>query len=109
MNLLQILADLVAVLMAGAIFAGALCVVYRTTPRHHRNPLLFLGFGYSYVILGAGAVFAAIEIIANQHLGELPLWLLLIGSAGLIAFDRRRQQCWAVTHCPAETDPEGGR
>ncbi len=102
MNLLQILADLGAVLMAGAVFARALCVVYRTTPRHHRNPLLFLGFSYSYVILGAGAVFAAIEIIANQHLGELPLWLLLIGSAGLIAFDRRAVRCWSLTECPAD-------
>jgi hypothetical protein len=79
-------------------------VVHRTTPKHHQHPVLFLGFGYSYVILGAGAIFGAIEIIANQHLGELPLWLLLIGSAGLIAFDRRATRCWSLTHCPADKE-----
>jgi hypothetical protein len=99
---LHMVADLAAVLMAGAIFARALCVVYRTTPRHHRHPVLFVGFGYSYVILGAGAVFAAVELVAGTSLDGLPLWLLLIGSAGLIAFDRRAARCWSLTECPAD-------
>jgi len=106
--MLTMIPAIVATGLAAIIFGRAICVVYNAHPSKHRHPLLFIGFGYSYVTLGAGAIFAAIEICGHD-VGSLPLWLILIGSAGLIAFDRRRQQCWAVTHCPAESGDEGGR
>jgi len=99
--MIELLSTLAAVMLASVIFTRAVCVCYSTHPSKHRHPLLFIGFGYSYVLAGAGAVLAAIDIL-GADVGHWPEWLILIGSAGLIAFDRRRQQCWAVTHCPAE-------
>lgn len=99
-----------ALLLAGVILVRCICVLYQTTAKKHRHPLLFLGFGYSYVVLGSGGIVAAVALGLDHHdLAEVALWLMLIGSTGLIAFDRRRQQCWAVTHCPAEAGEEGGR
>lgn len=105
--MLTMIPPIVAIALATVIFGRAICVVYKAHPRAHRHPLLFIGFGYSYVTLGAGSIFAAIEICGHD-VGHWPLWLILIGSAGLIAFDRRRQKCWSMTHCPAEIDEEGG-
>ena len=104
--MMTMIPPVVAILLATVIFVRAVCVCYSTTPANHRHPLMFLGFGYSYVLLGAGAVFSAIEIL-GADVGQIPLWLILIGSAGLIVFDRRRQQCWAITHCPAERQELG--
>ena len=106
--MLTMIPPIVAIGLASLIFGRAICVLYSAHPSKHRHPLLFVGFGYSYLALGAGAIFAAIEI-CGADVGHWPLWLILIGSAGLIAFDRRRQQCWSVTHCPAEADERGGR
>lgn len=109
--MLTMIPPIVAIGLAAIIFGRAICVVYNAHPSKHRHPLLFIGFGYSYVTLGAGAIFAAIDVCGGNT-GDVALWLILIGSAGLIAFDRRRQQCWAVTHCPAEmaeTEKRGGR
>lgn len=94
-----------AIALAATIFVRAICVVHGTTPAKHRHPLLFVGFGYSYVILGAGAVFSAVEICAAADLGGLPLWLMLAGSTGLIIFDRRMAICWTRTDCPLERKP----
>jgi hypothetical protein len=94
-----------AIALAATIFIRAICVVHGTSPKRHRHPLLFVGFGYSYVILGAGAVFSAVEICTAGDLGGLPLWLMLAGSTGLIVFDRRMAICWTRTDCPAETKP----
>ncbi len=93
---------LAALLLAGMIVVRVICVVYQTSVKKHRHPLLFLGFGYSYVLLGAGAIFSAVEICASRDLGGLPLWLMLAGSCGLIVFDRRARECWMVTRCPIE-------
>jgi hypothetical protein len=98
MSLLQIC----AIIFAAVIVARVICVVYRTTARHHRHPLLFLGFGYSYVLLAAGAIFAAVALCARADLVSLALWLLLGGSAGLIVFDRRAARCWSVSDCPLD-------
>lgn len=92
----------VAIILAGVIFGRAVCVVHITSPRKHAHPLLFLGFGYSYVLLGAGAVFAAVEICTASDLGGVPLWLLLLGSCGLIVFDRRAVGCWTRSTCPMD-------
>lgn len=97
------LPPLAAIIMAAVIFIRAVCVVHGASPKKHRHPLLFLGFGYSYVLLGAGAVACAIDICGHD-LGQIPLWLILAGSCGLIVFDRRRQQCWTLADCPAEED-----
>jgi hypothetical protein len=93
-----------AIALAGTIFIRAVCVCYSTSPAKHRHPVLFVGFGYSYVLLGAGAVFGAVEICTASDLGGLPLWLMLAGSTGLIMFDRRLMRCWAVTECPMRPD-----
>ena len=55
-------------------------------------------------VLGAGAAFAAVALVADvPGADELALWLLLAGSVGLIAFDRRAKRCLAETQCPIET------
>lgn len=94
-----------AIALAATIFIRAICVAHGTHPGRHHHWLQFAGFGYSYVILAAGAVFAAIEICSTVAMGDLPLWLLLVGSGGLIVFDRRSAKCWTIDDCPAR--PEG--
>ena len=93
----------VAILLAVIIFGRAVCVVYSAHPSKHRHPLLFLGFGYSYVLLGAGALAGAIALCTDhKELHDLAVWLLLVGSCGLIVFDRRAALCWSRTSCPLE-------
>lgn len=101
--MIDLLSPLAAAILAAIIFTRAVCVCYSTSPAKHAHPVLFLGFGYSYVTLGAGAVLGAVDIL-GADVGHLPLWLILIGSAGLIAFDRRRSQCWHVTQCPMDDE-----
>lgn len=91
----------IACVLAAIIVVRAICVLHMTTPAKHHHPVLFYGFGYSYVLLGAGAIFAAIDIL-GADVGTVPQWLLLAGSCGLIAFDRRRTECMSITHCPSE-------
>lgn len=94
----------IALLLTGVILVRVICVVYHTTAAKHAHPLLYLGFGYSYVVLGAGAAFAAVALVADvPGADDLALWLLLAGSVGLIAFDRRAKRCLAETQCPIET------
>lgn len=103
---LDILQQLAAGAMAAIILVRCICVLYMTTHRHHRHPLLWLGFGYSYVTLGAGAAFGACALVAGRaDLTEWALLLMLAGSCGLIAFDRRAAKCWMVTDCPTERRP----
>jgi hypothetical protein len=97
----------IAVAMTVVIVCRVICVVYQTTVRKHRHPLLFIGFGYSYVILGAGAIFAAVALCSAHDVGDLAMWLLLIGTCGLIIFDRRAARCFTSgTDCPLEQDKE---
>ncbi len=92
--------------MAAIILVRCVCVLYMTTRRHHRHPLLFYGFGYSYIILGAGAAFGACALAAGRaDLTEWALLLLLAGSCGLIAFDRRAARCWMAKNCPMQKTP----
>jgi len=97
-----ILSTLAALALAGVILVRVICVVYHTTNDKHRHPMLFLGFGYSYVVLGAGAIAAAVALVCDLE-ASWALWLLLAGSVGLIAFDRRAKRCLAETQCPIET------
>ena len=99
------LPQIIAILFAAVVVARVICVVYRTTARHHRHPLLFLGFGYSYVLLAAGAIFAAVALCVRADLITFALWLLLTGSVGLIVFDRRAARCWGASDCPLERSP----
>lgn len=92
--MIDLLPGLVASALAVLIVLRVICVVYRTHARNHRHTLLFLGFGYSYVTLGAGAIFGAVALCARPDLSGLALWLLLIGSTGLIVFDRRAARCF---------------
>lgn len=105
-----ILIPLAAAVLALVIVARCVRVLHQTTPKKHRHPLIYLGFGYSYVVLGAGAVFGA-GAIATDHdtLEHVALWLLLAGSVGLIVFDRRALRCWSLTECPADPAPEKKR
>ncbi len=97
------IATTLALILAAVIVVRCICVLYMTTHKKHRHPLLFLGFGYSYVTLGAGAIAAALALCFGHHdLEQAALWLLLIGSAGLIAFDRRSAKCWTFVNCPME-------
>lgn len=108
--MLEILQQAAAAVMAGVIIVRCICVLYLTTRRHHRHPLLYYGFGYSYVILGAGAAFGACALVADRaDLTEWALLLMLAGSCGLIAFDRRAARCWMVTDCPMEKPTHADR
>lgn len=91
-----------AVFMAAVIVTRCVCVLHMAAPAKHRTRLLFYAFGYSYVVLGAGAIFGAIDMVFARDLHDLALLLMLAGSTGLIVFDRRRAQCWAVTDCPMD-------
>lgn len=94
---------LAAVFMACVIVTRCICVLHMAAPSKHRTRLLFFAFGYSYVILGAGAVFSAIALVNPElDLDKPAMLLMLLGSTGLIVFDRRRAQCWAVTDCPMD-------
>lgn len=100
---MSLLTSCAAILLAGIILVRCICVLHQTTVKAHRHPLLFLGFAYSYVVLGAGGIIGAVALGLDRHdLAELALWLLLAGSCGLIAFDRRAAKCWLVTDCPME-------
>ena len=100
----DLIATLAAMVLAGIIVTRVICVVYLTSLRHHAHAWMFLGFGYSYVALGAGAILGAVALGLDRHdLAELALWVLLAGSCGLILFDRRAKRCWMVTDCPIET------
>lgn len=101
----ELLSPLAAVTLAAIIFTRAVCVCYSTSPAKHAHPILFFGFGYSYVLLGAGAIFAAVDILGVE-VGDIPLWCMMVGSAGLIAFDRRRAACWHVTQCPVDGEAQ---
>lgn len=95
-----------AILLAVVIFGRAVCVVYSAHPKKHKHPLHFIGFGYSYVVLGAGAAFAAVALCTDhREVHDLALWLLLLGSCGLIVFDRRAALCWSRPTCPMEEQP----
>lgn len=92
-----------AIAFATVIFARAICVLYTTSPKKHSHPAHFIGFGYSYVTLGAGAAFAAVALCFDHpEIHDLALWLLLLGSCGLIIFDRRAAACWASESCPMD-------
>jgi len=102
--MIGIVETLAAIVLSGIVVTRVICVVYMTSLRHHAHAGLFLGFGYSYVVLGAGAILAAVALGMDRHdLAEWALWALLAGSCGLILFDRRARRCWAVTDCPIET------
>ena len=101
--MIAILQAAIALVLATIIVSRVICVVYQTTRDKHAHALLFLGFGYSYVTLGAGAICGALAIVIDHHeLADAAIWLLLAGSCGLIAFDRRARQCWTVTACPID-------
>ena len=93
----------VAIALAVTIFGRAICVVHGAHPGKHKHLLHFLGFGYSYVVLGAGALAGSIALATDHaELHDLAIWLLLLGSCGLIVFDRRMAKCWSVAECPME-------
>lgn len=50
----------------------------------------WLGFGLSYVAVAGAALGSAAHISQGQ--GTLSLWAILLGSAGMILFDRRRRK-----------------
>lgn len=103
MTTLDLFQAIAAGSMSVVILIRCICVLYMTTRKHHKHPVLWLGFGYSYVALGAGAAFGACALVAGRHdLSEWALLLILAGSCGLIAFDRRAARCWTVTDCPVE-------
>lgn len=97
------IAAAIALVLAAVIVMRCICVLYMTTNKKHRHPLLFLGFGYSYVTLGAGALAGSIALVTDhKDLHDLAVWLLLVGSCGLIVFDRRAALCWSRPTCPLE-------
>lgn len=94
---------ILALVLTGIIVVRCICVLHQTTVKKHRHPLLFLGFGYSYVTLGAGAIVAALALVFDHDdLEQIALWLMLAGSVGLIIFDRRSAKCWTFVNCPME-------
>lgn len=90
MTVLPIVLAGLAAACAAVILWRALVILNRTHHRSHaRGRAHFLGFGLSYVALGVSAVAAAMSLTGwPGHEG--PLLGLLLASAGLILFDRRR-------------------
>ena len=81
---------MISVLLAMVIAVRVVCVLYHLDRRrHHRGFLHFSGFGYSYVILGVAAFLAVVGLAIDADLTQPALWGFLLGSAGLIVFDRR--------------------
>ena len=75
----------IALLLTGVILVRVICVVYHTTATKHAHPLLYLGFGYSYVVLGAGAAFAAVALVADvPGADDLALWNQAIAQGKLL-------------------------
>jgi len=83
-------ACLLAAACALVILWRALGVLNRLHHRTHARPSWhFVGFGLSYVTLAVGGVAGALSLAAGWPEHEWPVLLLLLASAGLIAFDRR--------------------
>lgn len=95
----------IALVLCSTIVGRCIAVLYRAVPHSHRHPLQFLGFGYSYVTLGAGAISGGLALVLGLHdLADVALWLMLSGSVGLIAFDRRAVHCiTSGEDCPLES------
>lgn len=99
-----------ALVLCAAIVGRCITVLYQAVPGKHKHPILFLGFGYSYVVLGAGAIAGALGLVLERHdLADLGLWAMLAGSTGLIAFDRRAIRCITSSdECPIEGERRVG-
>lgn len=101
------LISLVAVVACLVIVVRCVCVLYHTHwTRHPRRAWHWVGFGYSYVLLAAASVAGTIGVVAGDA-----VWIrgavlgLLAASAGLIAFDRRRETCNRAPNCAKRVRP----
>jgi hypothetical protein len=79
----------VTILAALCVISSSVCILNRlhwTT--HTRGYAHFLGYGLSHVVLAGGALLAAID--AAHGVLSLAGVIVVLASAGLILFDRRR-------------------
>ena len=84
-----------ALCLAMVIFVRVICVVYRLSIKtHSKGKGHFVAFGYSYVAVGAAAACAVAGVswsdpVWSTIMAKAAAWLFLVGSVGLIIFDRR--------------------
>ncbi len=92
-TLFHVLLTIGAAGLALIIFLRCFNVLLGMNMRARKCPYwYFLLFGLSYVAVAAAAVGAAIWIGQGEGRGNLSIWGFLIGSAGMILFDRRRRE-----------------
>ena len=60
-----------ALVLCAAIVGRCVTVLYQAVPGKHKHPILFLGFGYSYVVLGAGAIAGALGLVLERLADDL--------------------------------------
>lgn len=96
------LVSLIALAATGVIVVRCVCILYQSHWRtHERGPWHWMGFGYSYIAVAAAAMTGAIFIVsADWRFGLTSVSLFLIGTAGLILFDRRQPYCPHNPTCP---------
>ncbi len=91
---------ILALSLAMVIFVRVICVIYHLCIKtHQQGKWHFMAFGYSYVAVGAGAACAVAGVswsdpVWSALMAKAAAWLFLLGSFGLILFDRRpRSKC----------------
>lgn len=83
------------------IIARCICVIYQTHWTTHRQGFIhWMGFGASYIAVACGALCGALFLMLSGELRALAsVTLFLVGSSGLIAFDRRQPFCKFSDNC----------
>lgn len=98
-------ADLLALLLAGIILVRCVCILNLMQCNGRSHYLFFAAFGIAYIALAVSALGAALGIIGGR--GGWTDWGFLVSSVALIAFDRRRPECFDQRR-PCDTPPAGG-
>ena len=88
MSAARVLAALTALAAVVVIFRSVCTINRLHWTTHGHGYAHFLGFGLSYVVLAVGAALAAIDALHGAL--SLAGILLLLASAGLILFDKRK-------------------
>lgn len=81
------LTSLLAIPLFLVIIARAICVLYMATIDKHGSK--FVGLALSYVVFGSGAYWAMLALVARPDLSDAGLWMMLLGSTGMILYDKR--------------------
>lgn len=100
-----LLIPIVAVLLAGVIIVRCVCILNLMHCNQRSHYLFFAAFGVAYITLAISALGGAIDVIESR--ANWPTWGFLISSVALIAFDRRRPECFDQRR-PCDSPEAGG-